>query len=637
MPTSPLNAVIQQLMARVGPDGGETTDGELLARFLSSRDDTALAALVRRHAPMVWGVCCRLLHNHPDAEDAFQATFLVLVRKAADVPREAVANWLYGVARQTAVRLRATAAKQRRREGQVENVPEPTVADFRDVDLRSVLDEELSRLPDHYRGVIVLCDLEGMTRREAARQLGIPEGSVASRLARAREMLAKRLTRRGVIFSGGSVAAVLSRGSASASTPPALVASTIKAASRLAAGQAAAFSAKVAVLTEGALNAMTVSKLKIATGVLVAVLAVTTLTYGMMLGGQPSGGGDDQDRPEPPRTKAGTQADRPAEKPANPEQPAAPVQPVPPPEKPPHIIEKTDMKGRIPSGLPYEVAGGEPTEDALAVVTKAFFSKMRTYPDIRFREFFDPRYLKKHGLTDRDIAFEFADSVGICNINVADDRRTVLVVLEQKGGVREAFIMRCVVYEGHLYISPEKAPDPKTGIFAPWILRTKVYLGVPRAEGPTWPLNDVLKSPAKVEILSGTTFKCSGVACQLLGVKDSSDPKVRDQAKRFTTLWFKSVGNYIGFYNDSSPLQLKDKTCVVWLRGYDSTMSCLNEQLVRAGLVEIDTESHKGYTFEVATKASNHKEEWETILGKAEKDHSKGVGPNVLFQWPESK
>jgi RNA polymerase sigma factor (sigma-70 family) len=217
---------------------------------------------------MVWGVCCRLLHNHHDAEDAFQATFLVLVRKAADVPRQAVANWLYGVARQTAVRLRATRALRGRRETQVVNMPEPTEAKVRDDDLQSVLDEELGRLPRHYRGVIVLCDLEGMTRKEAARQLGIPEGSVASRLARARVMLAKWLTRRGVVFSGGPVAAMLSAASASAAAPPALVTSTIKAASFFAAGKAATtgvISAKVAVLMEGVVRAMFLAKLKTVT------------------------------------------------------------------------------------------------------------------------------------------------------------------------------------------------------------------------------------------------------------------------------------------------------------------------------------------------------------------------------------
>src|SRR5437763_5306640 len=282
MPTSPLNRVIQHLLADLRPDGDALTDGELLGRFLRSRDQDALAALVRRHAPMVWGVCCRLLHNHHDAEDAFQATFLVLVRKAADMPRQAVANWLYGVARQTAVRLRATAAKRGRREMQVVNMPEPGtrsqesgVSGQQWADLQSVLDEELSRLPDHYRGVIVLCDLEGMTRKEAARQLGIPEGSVASRLARARVMLAKRLTQRGVVFSGGSVAAVLSAGSASASAPPALVSSTIKAASLLAAGRAAGvISAKVAALTEGVVKTMFVTKIK---GVLAVVLVVAAL------------------------------------------------------------------------------------------------------------------------------------------------------------------------------------------------------------------------------------------------------------------------------------------------------------------------------------------------------------------------
>jgi RNA polymerase sigma factor (sigma-70 family) len=274
MPTSPLSAVLQHLLAEVGPGGGGMTDGELLARFLRSRDEDALAALVRRHASMVWGVCRRLL-NHHDAEDAFQATFLVLVRKAADVPRRAVANWLYGVARQTAVRFRATAAKRRRRETQVVNMPEPTVAEVRDADLQRVVDEELSRLPDHYRGVVLLCDLEGMTRKEAARQLGIPEGSVASRLARARVMLAKRLARRGVVFSGGSVAAVLVEASASASAPPALVASTITAASLLAAGRGAGvLSAQVAALTEGVVKSMFVTRIK---SVLAVVLVIAAL------------------------------------------------------------------------------------------------------------------------------------------------------------------------------------------------------------------------------------------------------------------------------------------------------------------------------------------------------------------------
>jgi uncharacterized protein (TIGR03067 family) len=153
-------------------------------------------------------------------------------------------------------------------------MPEPAVAEVRGADLRSVVGEELSRLPDHYRGVVVLCDLEDMTRKQAARQLGIPEGSVASRLARARALLAKRLARRGVVISG-SVAAVLLAGSAAASAPPALVASTIKAARLLAAGQAAGVvSAKVAALTEGVVQNMFVTRIK---SVLAVVLLVATL------------------------------------------------------------------------------------------------------------------------------------------------------------------------------------------------------------------------------------------------------------------------------------------------------------------------------------------------------------------------
>jgi RNA polymerase sigma factor (sigma-70 family) len=280
MPTNPVNVLIQNLLADLRPDRDAVTDGELLSRFLMNRDNNALAALVRRHAPMVWGVCCRLLYHHHDAEDAFQATFLVLVRKAGDVPAQAVANWLYGVARQTAVRLRATAAKQGRREKQVIDMPESAATEAHDADLREVLDEELSRLPDHSRCVIVLCDLEGMTRKEAARALGIPEGSVASRLARARTMLAKRLTQRGVVFASGLLAVRLAEQIASAGAPAAVLSSAIKAASTYAAGQAAARGAitiKVLTLTETVVKSMLLKKLKM----VCAVALVMVLTGGV--------------------------------------------------------------------------------------------------------------------------------------------------------------------------------------------------------------------------------------------------------------------------------------------------------------------------------------------------------------------
>ncbi len=273
---------------------GEQTDGQLLESFVRRREAAALEALVRRHGPMVWGVCRRILHNHHDAEDAFQATFLVLVRKAASVkPRQMVGNWLYGVAHQTASKARATRAKRHTRERQVVDMPESAVK-ARDLwnDLLPVLDQELSRLPDKYRVAVVLCDLEGKTRKEAARQLGCPEGTIAGRLTRARIMLAKRLTGRGVALSGGALAAVLSQQAASAAVPASVTISTIKAASLLAAGKAAAaggISVKVAVLTEGVIKAMLVAKLKTVIAVvliLVFVAAGATFLTGRTAAGQ---------------------------------------------------------------------------------------------------------------------------------------------------------------------------------------------------------------------------------------------------------------------------------------------------------------------------------------------------------------
>ena len=178
MATTQMDRFLQHLRMYILHDGAGKTDGQLLDLFVHHKEDAALAALVQRHGPMVWGVCCRLLRSHHDAEDAFQATFLVLVRKAATFPdKEKVGNWLYGVAHQTAVRMRAIAAKRGAREKQVAAMPEPASAEH-DVlkDLQPILDEELSRLPDKYRVLIVMCDLEGKTRKEVARQLAIPEG-----------------------------------------------------------------------------------------------------------------------------------------------------------------------------------------------------------------------------------------------------------------------------------------------------------------------------------------------------------------------------------------------------------------------------------------------------------------------------
>jgi RNA polymerase sigma factor (sigma-70 family) len=275
-----MNKVIQHIrrVARLQA-AGERTDGQLLESFVSRREAEALEALVRRHGPMVWGVCRRILRNHHDAEDAFQVTFLVLVRKASTVkPREMVGNWLYGVAHQTALKARATRAKRQMRERQVADMPEPAVKEL-DLwrDLQPVLDQELSRLPDKYRVAIVLCDLEGKTRKEAARQLGCPEGTLAARLTRGRVMLAKRLAARGLAISGGALAAMLSQQAASAGVPASVAVSTIKAATLLAAGKAAAtgvISIKVVALTEGVMKAMLLTKLKTLMGCLLVAALV---------------------------------------------------------------------------------------------------------------------------------------------------------------------------------------------------------------------------------------------------------------------------------------------------------------------------------------------------------------------------
>jgi RNA polymerase sigma factor (sigma-70 family) len=268
--------------------GGEQTDGQLLKAFVGRRDAQALEALVRRHAPMVWGVCRRTLANHHDAEDAFQATFLVLLRRAASLRSpELLANWLYGVALKTARKAKQMAAKRSVREPQVSPTPEPSAVESRDCSFGpeqlQLLDEELSRLPEKYRAAIVLCDLEGSSRAEAARRLRKPEGTVASRLARGREMLARRLTRRGLDVSATSVAAALPRQAALGSVPAVLLTNTIKTTALIAAGEVAAagaISGQVATLTEAVLRAMALTKRKAT--IVVFLIAALVLSAGLV-------------------------------------------------------------------------------------------------------------------------------------------------------------------------------------------------------------------------------------------------------------------------------------------------------------------------------------------------------------------
>jgi RNA polymerase sigma factor (sigma-70 family) len=183
------------------------TDADLLGRFVARRDEESFAELVRRHGPMVLGVCRRVLRNDADAEDAFQATFLVLARRAGSVGRAGrLGNWLFGVARRTALAARRMARRRRAAEAKAE--PRTIAAPVEPDDPIPDLDRELTALPDRYRAVLLLVDLGGRSRAAAAAELGLPEGTVASRLSRARALLAGRLVRRGVTLPAVLAAAV---------------------------------------------------------------------------------------------------------------------------------------------------------------------------------------------------------------------------------------------------------------------------------------------------------------------------------------------------------------------------------------------------------------------------------------------
>jgi RNA polymerase sigma factor (sigma-70 family) len=239
----------------------ERADGELLARFVDHGDEAAFEILVHRHGPLVWSICRRFLTRTEEAEDAYQATFLVFLRKAASIRQGGLlSNWLYGVAYRVAFRARANATRRGAREKQglmmepAQNSQEPAG------DWQPVLHEEVFRLPEKYRRPIVLCYLNGKTSEEAARDLGWPVGTVKGRLSRARDLLRGRLSRRGITLSATGVATTLAAGRLEALAPAIPLRSIVSGARGGATGHAAGVSHHALTLSQGVIHAMFLSK-----------------------------------------------------------------------------------------------------------------------------------------------------------------------------------------------------------------------------------------------------------------------------------------------------------------------------------------------------------------------------------------
>jgi RNA polymerase sigma factor (sigma-70 family) len=259
--------------AAQGSGMGGLTDGQLLARYVAAQDEVAFEVLLQRHGQMVYGVCRRVLRHAHEADDAFQATFLVLVRKAASIRRpELLGNWLWGVARRTALEARTVRARRERAERSLaESSVGPTSGGHESADWLDYLDQEVERLPAKYRVPVIMCDLEGAPRRDAARQLGIPEGTLSSRLATARKLLARRLARYRAVATDAGLSAGLAP-LAAHTVSPGLVKSTRELAALVAAGKIV--TAPSVVLMTGVLKAMMFQKLKFAGGAALSLALV---------------------------------------------------------------------------------------------------------------------------------------------------------------------------------------------------------------------------------------------------------------------------------------------------------------------------------------------------------------------------
>jgi RNA polymerase sigma factor (sigma-70 family) len=276
MTSSGLGNVLRYLRGTVRPAAaGPVDDAWLLERFLSQRDETAFAALVQRYGSMVLGVARTIVNDGHAAEDVFQATFLVLARKAQGLrKRESLASWLYGVAYRIAHNARVRAARRRKHERRVVSMPSAH-CDESNPDLRPLVVEELQRLPEKYRAPLVLCYLQGLTNEQAAEHLHWPSGTVKGRLARAREVLRGRLARRGLALSAVALAAALGATSVSAAVPAPLLATTVRVALPIALGDAslASLRGEAAQLARQALQQTLLARSAAAALVSVALLA----------------------------------------------------------------------------------------------------------------------------------------------------------------------------------------------------------------------------------------------------------------------------------------------------------------------------------------------------------------------------
>ena len=275
---------------------GNLSDEQLLRRFVAERDESAFEALLIRHGPMVLGVCRRLLRDPAAAQDAFQATFLVLLQKAGSLRQGGMlASWLHGVARRTALRARVEAAKRKARESQAAaREPADPLAEISVRELLDTLDEELQHLSARYRAPLIACYLEGKTRDTAARELGLSVATLGRRLERGRHLLGSRLARHGLSLPSALLATLLPSATAPAAVPNGLTAATLQTAQRVAAGEpvVAAASAQVATLSEGVVRAMFMTRLKMSVVLLLVALLASSaglLAYQAAAAVQPPG------------------------------------------------------------------------------------------------------------------------------------------------------------------------------------------------------------------------------------------------------------------------------------------------------------------------------------------------------------